>query len=161
MMNIEFSQFSVTKLNGVTTDLSCCIGKVVLVVNTASRCGYTYQYASLERLYQAYVDDGFLVLGFPCDQFAHQEPGNETEIADFCQTNYGVSFPMFAKVFVNGPNTHPFYQLLKAAAPGILGTQTIKWNFTKFLINRQGQIVKRFAPRIQPEQLRKCIESWL
>lgn len=160
-MNIEFAQFSVTKLNGVTTDLSCCIGKVVLVVNTASRCGYTYQYAGLEKLYQAHVDDGFLVLGFPCNQFAHQEPGNEAEIADFCQTNYGVSFPMFSKIFVNGPDTHPLYQFLKSAAPGVFGTQAIKWNFTKFLINRQGGVVKRFAPRLQPEKLKKYIEAWL
>jgi len=160
-MNIEFSQFSLTKLNGVTTDLSFCIGKVVLVVNTASRCGYTDQYAGLEKLYQAYMDDGFLVLGFPCDQFAHQEPGNETEIADFCQTKYGVSFPMFSKIFVNGPGTHPLYQFLKSAAPGVFGTQAIKWNFTKFLINRQGGEVKRFSPRVQPEKLRKYIEAWL
>lgn len=160
-MNIEFSQFSLAKLNGVTTDLSFCIGKVVLVVNTASRCGYTDQYAGLEKLYQAYMDDGFLVLGFPCDQFAHQEPGNETEIADFCQTKYGVSFPMFSKIFVNGPGTHPLYQFLKSAAPGVFGTQAIKWNFTKFLINRQGGEVKRFSPRVQPEKLRKYIEAWL
>lgn len=160
-MNIEFSQFSLTKLNGVTTDLSFCIGKVVLVVNTASRCGYTDQYAGLEKLYQAYMDDGFLVLGFPCDQFAHQEPGNETEIADFCQTKYGVSFPMFSKIFVNGPGTHPLYQFLKSAAPGVFGSQAIKWNFTKFLINRQGGEVKRFSPRVQPEKLRKYIEAWL
>ena len=160
-MNMEFSQFSVTKLNGITTDLSCCSGKVVLVVNTASRCGYAYQYAGLEKLYQAYINDGFLVLGFPCNQFAHQEPSNETTIADFCQLNYGISFPMFSKILVNGPNAHPLYQFLKSAAPGILGTQAIKWNFTKFLINRQGKVVKRFAPRVQPEKLSKYIEAWL
>jgi glutathione peroxidase len=160
-MNIEFAQFSATTLNGAPTDLSYCIGKVVLVVNTASRCGYTYQYAGLEKLYRAYADDGFLVLGFPCNQFARQEPGSDLTIADFCQVNYGVSFPMFAKVLVNGPDAHPLFQVLKSAAPGIFGTQAIKWNFTKFLINRQGEVVKRFAPHVPPEKLSQYIEAWL
>jgi glutathione peroxidase len=160
-MNIAFNQFRVTKLDGTEVDLGFCVDKVVLVVNTASRCGYTYQYAGLEKLYQTYAERGFVILGFPCNQFANQEPGNAQQIADFCQTNYGVSFSMFAKILVNGKAAHPLYQALKVAAPGVWGTQAIKWNFTKFLINRQGQVVQRFAPLIRPEQLIPYIEQWL
>jgi glutathione peroxidase len=120
--------------------------KVVLVVNTASRCGFTPQYAGLEALYQKYKDQGFVVLGFPCNQFGAQEPGEEAQIADFCEKNYGVSFPLFAKVEVNGAQAHPLFSHLKSEAPGLLGSEMIKWNFTKFLLDRQGKVVARYAP---------------
>ncbi len=133
----------------------------MLIVNTASRCGFTPQYEGLEALYTRYASRGFVVLGFPCDQFLHQEPGNESEIAEFCRIQYGVSFPLSQKVEVNGPNTHPIFQKLKAEAPGVLGSKRIKWNFTKFLVNRGGSKIKRFAPSTKPEKLQNVIEAWI
>jgi glutathione peroxidase len=136
-------------------------GQVLLVVNTASRCGFTPQYKGLEALYQKYKDRGFSVLGFPCNQFGAQEPGDEKEIKSFCDMNYHVSFPMFAKVEVNGDGAHPLYQFLKREGKGILGTEAIKWNFTKFLVNREGQVVKRFAPNTEPQALEEQVEALL
>jgi glutathione peroxidase len=149
------------RLDGSTRDLSEYRGKVLLIVNVASRCGFTPQYAGLEALQRKYQDRGFAVLGFPCNQFGAQEPGTEAEIAAFCSSTYDVTFPLFAKVDVNGDNTHPLYQHLKGARPGILGTEAIKWNFTKFLVDREGQVVKRFAPKDTPEDLAKEIEALL
>lgn len=148
-------------LSGQTQDLFEYAGKVVLIVNTASQCGLTPQYEGLETLYQDYKDKGLVILGFPCNQFAQQEKGDEAEIGAFCQKNYGVSFPMFAKINVNGEQTAPLYQELKQAAPGLLGSKAIKWNFTKFLINREGQVIKRYAPTTKPEELKKDIEAAL
>ena len=136
-------------------------GKALLIVNVASKCGFTPQYQGLEALHKQYKDRGFAVLGFPCDQFGHQEPGNEEEIRNFCSLTYDVSFPMFAKVEVNGPGAHPLYRHLKQAAPGILGTQRIKWNFTKFLVDAQGKVVARYAPTEKPERLGRFIEAVL
>lgn len=136
-------------------------GKVLLAVNTASKCGFTPQYKGLEALYQKYRDQGLVVLGFPCNQFGKQEPGSDDEIQEFCELNFGVSFPLFAKLDVNGPDAHPLFTELKQQAPGLLGTEGIKWNFTKFLINRDGQVVKRFAPKDKPEDLAAEIESLL
>jgi glutathione peroxidase len=136
-------------------------GQVLLIVNTASKCGYTPQYAGLEQLYLSYKDRGFQVLGFPCNQFGGQEPGTAVEIASFCERNFGVSFPLFEKIEVNGPSAHPLYQFLKKAKPGILGSQRIKWNFTKFLIDRQGRVVRRFAPSTEPKALAAAIEESL
>jgi glutathione peroxidase len=136
-------------------------GKVLLVVNVASKCGFTPQYTGLEALYRNYKDRGFEVLGFPCDQFGHQEPGSEEEIATFCSTKYEVSFPMFAKIEVNGEGAHPLYRHLKGEKPGVLGTEAIKWNFTKFLVDRQGQVVKRYGSMDKPESLASDIEALL
>ncbi|MFM7670494.1 MAG: glutathione peroxidase [Betaproteobacteria bacterium] len=127
--------------------------KVLLIVNTASRCGFTPQYAGLEALYRKHKEQGLVVLGFPCNQFGAQEPGNETEIADFCEKNYGVSFPMFAKVDVNGTQSHPLFVYLKREAPGLLGSEMIKWNFTKFLLDREGRVVARYAPTTTPDEI--------
>jgi glutathione peroxidase len=126
---------------------------VLLIVNTASRCGFTPQYAGLEGLYDTFGRDGFAVLGFPCNQFGKQEPGSESEIGQFCERNYGVKFPMFAKIDVNGPNAHPLYRFLKRARRGLFGTPAIKWNFTKFLIDRKGRVLARYAPSKKPEAL--------
>lgn len=147
--------------DGSTTSLQERQGEVLLIVNTASKCGFTPQYKGLEALYQKYKDRGFTVLGFPCNQFGHQEPGSDEEIQQFCELNYGVSFPVFAKLDVNGANAHPLFAHLKKAAPGILGTEGIKWNFTKFLVNREGQVVDRFAPKDKPEELESKIEQLL
>ena len=136
-------------------------GKAMLVVNVASRCGFTPQYEGLEALYRRYRDQGFVVLGFPCDQFGGQEPGDEAEISEFCWQKYDVTFPMFAKTEVNGQGAHPLYKALKEEAPGLLGTRAIKWNFTKFLIDRQGRVVKRYAPTVRPEGLGRDIEPLL
>ena len=155
------ADFTVTLPNGETRDLADRLGKVVLVVNTASQCGFTPQYAGLEQLWQTYRDRGFEVLAFPCNQFGRQEPGNADEIASFCQVNFGVSFPLMAKIDVNGPGTIPLYRWLKAEAPGVLGTRGVKWNFTKFLIDRAGQVVDRFGPTTKPEQIRTAIEKLL
>jgi glutathione peroxidase len=151
----------VKTIDGATQRLSDYAGKALLVVNVASKCGFTPQYEGLEALYRQYKDKGFAVLGFPCDQFGHQEPGNEEEIRNFCSLTYEVSFPMFAKIDVNGPGTHPLYQLMKKAAPGVLGTQRIKWNFTKFLIAPSGKVVARYAPTDKPQGLAKSIEAVL
>lgn len=147
-------------LSGEMQDLSQYEGQPVLIVNTASKCGFTGQYEGLEALYTEYKDQGLVVLGFPCNQFGEQEKGADSEIASFCQKNYGVSFPMFSKVEVNGDNTTPLYQELKIQAPGIMGTKKIKWNFTKFLVNKQGQVT-RYAPTTKPEALKSDIESAL
>ncbi|WP_406828947.1 glutathione peroxidase [Microbulbifer sp. ARAS458-1] len=136
-------------------------GKVLLVVNTASKCGFTPQYQGLEDLYRKYKDQGLVVLGFPCNQFGQQEPGSDNEIQEFCTLNYGVSFPIYAKVDVNGSDAHPLFSLLKKQAPGILGTEGIKWNFTKFLVGREGDVVKRYAPKDKPEQIAADIEALL
>ena len=136
-------------------------GKVVLVVNVASKCGFTPQYTGLEALQRKLAPRGFAVLGFPCDQFGHQEPGDEKEIRNFCSLTYDVTFPMFAKIEVNGDGTHPLYAWLKKQAPGVLGTESIKWNFTKFLIDRKGQVVTRYAPNDKPESIETDIEKLL
>lgn len=136
-------------------------GKVMLIVNTASKCGFTPQFAGLEKLYQTYKNRGFTVLGFPCNQFGSQEPLSEPQIQNFCQVNYGVTFPMFAKIDVNGENAHPLYRYLKRSAPGILKSEAIKWNFTKFLIDRKGNVVRRYAPSTEPEAIASDIEKLL
>ena len=148
-------------LSGEIQDLSEYEGKVLLIVNTASKCGFTKQYEGLEALYAKYKSQGLVILGFPCNQFGEQEKGDDNEIASFCQKNYGVSFPMFSKIDVNGDNTAPLYQELKSKAPGIMGTQKVKWNFTKFLVNKQGEVVTRFATVTKPEKLAKDIEGAL
>lgn len=144
-------------IQGQQTDLSEFQGRVMLLVNTASACGFTPQYAGLESLYQEFKDQGLVVLGFPCNQFGAQEKGNEQEILSFCELNFGVSFPLFAKLEVNGPNAHPLFKLLKQQAPGVLGSEGIKWNFTKFLVDRHGKVSKRYAPTTKPEALREQI----
>jgi len=136
-------------------------GKVLLIVNTASQCGFTPQYTGLEALYGDLREKGLVVLGFPCNQFGHQEPGNAAEIASFCKLTYDVSFPMFAKIDVNGPQASPLFVWLKSQAPGLLGSQGIKWNFTKFLVDREGKVIERFAPATKPEAIRSKIESLL
>ncbi len=153
--------FSATTLTGNTKNLEDYRNSVLLIVNTASYCGFTPQYQGLETLYQAFKNRNFAVLGFPCNQFGKQEPGDNKAIADFCSSNYGVSFPMFNKIEVNGDNTHPLYTYLKHSAPGVLGTTGIKWNFTKFLINREGKVIKRFGPLISPAAIRGDIEQLL
>jgi glutathione peroxidase len=152
--------FSAASIAGEETPLSAYDGKVVLIVNTASKCGFTPQYEGLEGLYERYADQGLVVLGFPCDQFAHQEPGDEDAIAEFCSLTYGVSFPMFAKVEVNGSGAHPLYQWLRSQQGGVLGDR-IKWNFTKFLVGRDGQVIKRYAPATKPEKIAADIEAAL
>ncbi|MEN9844235.1 MAG: hypothetical protein RLZZ612_2064 [Pseudomonadota bacterium] len=151
----------ITRIDGVTQTWNDYRGKVLLIVNVASRCGFTPQYAGLERLWQTYRERGLVVMGFPCNQFGAQEPGSEAEIAQFCALHYEVSFPMFAKVDVNGGDTHPLYAHLKAQAPGLLGIEMVKWNFTKFLVDRQGNVVSRHAPNTPPERLAADIEKLL
>ena len=153
--------FSANTLDGKPVSLRDYSGKVLLVVNTASKCGFTPQYEGLEALYQKYRDRGLAVLGFPCNQFGAQEPGSAEEIGSFCQKNYGVSFPMFGKIDVNGDGAHPLYRWLKSSARGLLGSEAIKWNFTKFLVDRQGNVVDRFAPTTKPEDLKSNVEALL
>ncbi|KAF0810838.1 glutathione peroxidase [Alcanivorax sp. S71-1-4] len=153
--------FSATTIDGKERTLGDYRGQVLLIVNTASKCGFTPQYKGLQALYEQYRDKGLVILGFPCDQFGHQEPGDETQISEFCELNYGVSFPMFAKIDVNGSGAHPLYRHLKEEAPGLLGSKGIKWNFTKFLVGRDGKVVKRYAPTDKPESLGKDIEKLL
>lgn len=153
--------FSATLLDGRSIELSGCRGHVVLIVNTASRCGFTRQYAGLEQLYRTYKERGLLMFAFPCNQFGKQEPGSADEISVFCQQNYGVSFPVFAKIEVNGPGTHPLYQFLKHSRRGFLGMARIPWNFTKFLVDRKGRVVARFATARKPETLTGEIERLL
>lgn len=153
--------FSATDIEGKERALSEFRGKALLVVNTASKCGFTPQYAGLEQLWRDYGAKGLVVLGFPCDQFGHQEPGDEAEIRQFCSLTYDVSFPMFAKVDVNGPKAHPLFNWLKSEKAGFLGTEGIKWNFTKFLVGRDGKVLKRYAPTDKPESLRQDIEKAL
>ena len=153
--------FNATALDGQPVDLQRYRGKALLIVNTASACGFTPQYQGLEALQRRYADQGLVVLGFPCNQFGHQEPGDEAAIGAFCEKNYGVTFPMFAKVDVNGNDAHPLFRFLKGEAPGVLGTEAVKWNFTKFLVNREGAVVTRYAPTTKPEDLSGDIEKVL
>lgn len=158
---MELSDFSATTIAGSTQALSAYRGKVVLIVNVASECGFTGQYEGLQALYQDYAARGFVVLGFPCDQFGHQEPGDEATIQAFCTTRFSVTFPMFAKISVNGADAHPLYAWLKSSRPGLLGTEAIKWNFTKFLLGRDGKVINRYAPADKPQALRTDIERAL
>ena len=153
--------FSATTLDGVSQPLSDYADRVLLVVNVASRCGFTPQYEGLQQLWRRYRERGLVVMGFPCDQFGHQEPGGPAEIRDFCALNYAVDFPMFAKVEVNGASAHPLWAWLQAQKRGVLGTRAIKWNFTKFLVGRDGQVIERFAPATAPDALRRPIEAAL
>jgi glutathione peroxidase len=153
--------FQAQQINGQSVALSQYKGQVMLIVNTASACGFTPQFAGLEALYKTYGERGLVVLGFPCNQFGGQDPASNDKIAEFCQLNYGVSFPMMAKVDVNGAAAHPLYQWLCAEAPGLLGTKAIKWNFTKFLVGKDGQVLKRYAPTDTPASLAKDIEAAL
>jgi len=159
-MESNFYQFTATSLQGKEINTESYKGKVVLVLNTASKCGFTPQYEGLEKLHKEYKDKGLVILGFPCNQFGNQEPGTEKEISEGCLINYGVSFPMFSKVEVNGKNTHPIFKYLKDELNGFPGKK-IKWNFTKFLIDKNGKPVKRFSPLTKPEKLRSDIEALL
>jgi glutathione peroxidase len=161
MSMTSLADFTLPLLNGAPQPLAAYQGKVVLVVNVASQCGLTPQYAGLEALYRRYGDEGLVVLGFPCNQFAGQEPGSDAEIAQFCEANFGVTFPVFKRIDVNGEGAHPLYRWLKSAAPGLLGSEAIKWNFTKFLIGRDGAVVERHAPTTEPEAIAANIEKLL
>ncbi|NNM47574.1 glutathione peroxidase [Knoellia koreensis] len=154
------SDFTAARLDGTDESLADYAGKVVLVVNTASECGFTPQFEGLEKLYEQYADQGLVVLGFPCNQFGGQEPGDSEQIGAFCQKNYGVTFPMFAKIDVNGPDTHPLYEWLKSEKGGLLGDK-IKWNFTKFLLGRDGQVIKRYGSTTKPDAISGDIEKAL
>ncbi|MES0874545.1 glutathione peroxidase [Sinimarinibacterium thermocellulolyticum] len=153
--------FQAKTIDGRMQKLDAYAGKVLLIVNVASKCGFTPQYKGLEALWRKYKDRGLVVLGFPCDQFGHQEPGDENEIKNFCSLNYDVSFPMFAKIEVNGANAHPLYRHLKGEAPGILGSEAIKWNFTKFLVGKDGKVVKRYGSMDTPEKIEADIARLL
>jgi len=153
--------FEALGIDGQAVHLSQYKGQVMLIVNTASACGFTPQFTGLEKLHQQYGDKGLAVIGFPCNQFASQDPGDDAQIANFCQKNYGVSFQMMSKIKVNGDSAHPLYQWLTAEAPGILGSKAIKWNFTKFLVGKDGRVVKRYAPQDAPEKIAKDIEAAL
>lgn len=153
--------YSATSINGQEVKLSDYQGKVVLIVNTASKCGFTPQFAGLEKLHEEMADQGLAILGFPCNQFGSQDPGSDGEIEEFCQLNYGVSFPMFSKIQVNGSGTHPLYKYLKNEAKGVLGSKNIKWNFTKFLVDSEGNVVRRYAPTDKPESIKKDIQKLL
>ena len=155
------ADFEVTTNRGETLDLATKQGKVLLVVNTASKCGFTPQYDGLEKLYQDFKDKDFEVLGFPCNQFGAQEPGNADEIAEFCKVNFGVTFPLMAKIDVNGPDASPLYDWMKSEKKGVMGSKSIKWNFTKFLIDREGNVVKRYGPQDTPRMIAKDIEKLL
>lgn len=160
-MTASIYDFKVKTLNNEELDLSTLKGKVILIVNTASRCGFTPQYAELEKLYQRYKDQGFIVLGFPCNQFGNQEPGDAHQIQQFCTLRYEISFPMMAKIQVNGQDADPLYKYLKQRAKGIFGSTGIKWNFTKFIINRNGSVVVRYSPLIKPLRFEIGIQSLL
>ena len=153
--------FEARRMDGSAVPLSQYQGKALLIVNTASACGFTPQFGGLEALHESYGKKGLVVLGFPCNQFGAQDPGSNEEIAQFCQLNYGVSFPMMAKIDVNGPKAEPLYQWLTAEAPGLLGSKAIKWNFTKFLVGKDGQVIKRYAPNDKPQDMAKDIEAAL
>ena len=157
MADASLYDIEVTTIGGERQSLAAYRGKTLLIVNVASRCGFTPQYTGLEALYRKHKDQGLVVLGFPCNQFGQQEPGAEAEIQQFCSTTYDVTFPLFAKIDVNGPAAHPLYQLLKSARPGLLGTERIKWNFTKFLVNQGGAVVARYAPSDTPEKLERAV----
>lgn len=160
-MTTPIYQFKATGINGTQHALENYKGKVLLIVNTASKCGFTPQFKGLEELYEKYKDQGLVILGFPCNQFGKQDPGSNEEISEFCQLNYGVSFPMFAKIDVNGDETDPLFQHLKSEAKGIAGTEAVKWNFTKFLVDRDGNVIKRFAPKDKPIQIEKEMATLL
>ena len=153
--------FEAKDISGAPVDLSKYRGQVLLIVNTASKCGFTPQYKGLEQVYEQFKDKGAVVLGFPCNQFGGQEPGGEADIGAFCEKNFGVTFPLFAKIDVNGGAAHPLFQHLKKAAPGLLGTEAIKWNFTKFLVRKDGSVYKRYAPSTTPQELVGDIEKLL
>ena len=153
--------FEAKDIGGKDIALSTFKGKAMLIVNTASKCGFTPQFGGLENLHKSYAGKGLAVLGFPCNQFGGQDPGSDSEIAGFCQVNYGVSFPMMGKIDVNGPAAHPLYKWLAAEAPGLLGSKAIKWNFTKFLVGKDGQVIKRYAPTDKPADMAKDIEAAL
>tara|TARA_R110001592_G_scaffold60360_1_gene183452 strand:+ start:5644 stop:6123 length:480 start_codon:yes stop_codon:yes gene_type:complete len=153
--------FEVNTISGKQVPLSDYKGKVLLIVNTASKCGFTPQFTGLETLYSELHDEGLDVLGFPCNQFLKQDPGNDSEISEFCSLNYGVTFPMFSKIEVNGDNTHPLYTYLKSEAKGLLGSEKIKWNFTKFLVDREGGVIKRYAPNTEPKDIAADIKALL
>ena len=156
-----FYDFEANLLDGTSQKLNAYRGKVLLIVNVASKCGFTPQYEGLEALYRAHKDQGFEILGFPCNQFGHQEPGDAGAIRDFCSEKYDVTFPLFAKIDVNGANAHPLYKYLKHAAPGVLGSEAIKWNFTKFLIDRDGNVVRRYASAEKPGKIEKDVVAML
>ncbi len=158
---MDIYDFDIKTMDGQNKQLGDYKGKVLLIVNTASKCGFTPQYQGLEDLHRRYKDQGFVVLAFPCNQFGHQEPGSASEIQQFCTTRYNVSFPVFAKIEVNGTNAHPLYRYLKDEKPGVMGTRAIKWNFTKFLVDRSGHVVRRYAPADTPESLAGDIEQLL
>lgn len=153
--------FNAATIGGTEQPLADYKGKAMLIVNTASKCGFTPQFEGLEKIHQKFADKGLAVLGFPCNQFGSQDPGNNGEIESFCQLNYGVSFPMYAKVDVNGPGAHPLFDHLKKEAPGVLGSKGIKWNFTKFLVDKSGKVVKRYAPLTKPEEIEVDIAALL
>ena len=157
----DVTEIPVTLADGSQANLSAHKGKVILIVNVASKCGFTPQYEGLEELQRKYADRGFTVLGFPCNQFGAQEPGNAEEIANFCSLTYDVTFPLLGKIDVNGPHAAPIYQRLKKDAPGVLGSEAIKWNFTKFLVDRSGKVVKRYAPQTKPADIARDIEALL
>jgi glutathione peroxidase len=157
----SINSFSALSIAGEPIDLSLYRSDVILIVNVASKCGFTPQYQGLESLYREFKDRGLVVLGFPCDQFGHQEPGNSSEIQAFCSNAYQVTFPLFEKIEVNGPGTHPIYSWLKSQKAGFLGTKRIKWNFTKFLLGRNGQVIERYGSATQPHELRNAIEHAL
>ncbi len=160
-MSADLFQIPCQRIDGSEADLSEFRGKVLLIVNVASKCGFTPQYKGLEELHQKYRDRGFEVLGFPCNQFLSQEPGDASQISEFCELNFGVTFPLFAKIDVNGDSAHPLYVHLKEQAPGMLGTKAVKWNFTKFLVNRDGEVVKRISTNTEPEEIIPDIEALL
>jgi glutathione peroxidase len=161
MSDSTLFNFSATSIRGDKADFAAQRGKVFLVVNTASECGFTPQFAGLEQLWKDYQARGLVVVGFPCNQFGRQDPGENSQIENFCQANYGVSFPMMSKIEVNGSGADPLWKWLKSEAPGVLGTEAIKWNFTKFLVGKDGKVIKRFAPNDDPQSLRPAIEAAL
>jgi glutathione peroxidase len=161
MLSGTVYDYAAKSLGGQEQALADFRGKVLLIVNVASECGFTPQYAGLEALQRKHAAEGFAVLGFPCNQFGAQEPGSEAQIRQFCESSYGVSFPMYGKIAVNGPDTHPLYVFLKSSEPGLLGTEGIKWNFTKFLVGRDGKVIKRYAPATKPEAIKADIVSAL
>jgi glutathione peroxidase len=160
-LDMTVYDFKVKTIMGEETTLEPYKGKVMLIVNVASKCGFTKQYAGLQALYEKYKDKGFVVLGFPCNQFMSQEPGTEKEIQSFCKVNFGVSFPLFAKIDVNGDDTHPLYSYLKSQASGFLGSESIKWNFTKFLVDAEGNVIARFGSSTEPKELENDIEKYI
>ncbi len=160
-MGQNIYDFEVRTIEGKETTLAEHQGEVLLIVNTASKCGFTPQYDGLEKLHETYHDRGLTVLGFPCNQFGGQEPGSSDEIQDFCKVRFGVTFPLFEKIDVNGPDAHPLFEHLKGEAPGLLGSRNVKWNFTKFLVGRDGEVIERFAPSTKPEAIERSIEKAL